>query len=96
MSASISMKGTGRRIRYWMSVKGLKVKDLQDCLCFAWPNSIYHWIAGKTIPTTDNLFALSGLLTVPMDLLVSGRRGRPLDSRGLQIDRLLAYWDAML
>ena len=36
--------------------------------------SIYHWFAGRSLPTVDNLYALSELFGVPMDVLVCGSR----------------------
>lgn len=57
-----------------MRMKGLTVKDVQEYLKLSAPQSIYHWFAGRNLPTVDNLYALSELFCVPMDMLVCGNR----------------------
>ena len=68
------MYQTGQNIRRIMRMKGMAVKDVQEYLGLAAPQSIYHWFAGRSLPTVDNLYALSGLFCVPMDALVRGSR----------------------
>lgn len=68
------MYQTGQNIRHIMQMKGMAVKDVQEYLGLAAPQSIYHWFAGRSLPTVDNLYALSGLFCVPMDALVRGSR----------------------
>lgn len=70
----IDMYQTGQNIRRIMQTKGMAVKDVQEYLGLAAPQSIYHWFAGRSLPTVDNLYALSGLFCVPMDALVHGSR----------------------
>lgn len=70
----IDMYQTGQNIRRIMQMKGMAVKDVQEYLGLAAPQSIYHWFAGRSLPTVDNLYALSGLFCVPMDALVRGSR----------------------
>lgn len=52
----------------------MTVKEVQEYLKLAAPQSIYHWFAGKSLPTVDNLYALSELFCVPMDALLCGTR----------------------
>lgn len=70
----IDMYQTGQNIRRIMRTKGMTVKDVQEYLGLAAPQSIYHWFAGRSLPTVDNLYALSGLFCIPMDALVCGSR----------------------
>ena len=70
----IDMYKTGQNIKRIMQRKGMTVKDIQEYLELAAPQSIYHWFAGRCLPTVDNLYALSELFSVPMDTLVCGNR----------------------
>lgn len=63
----IDLVATGKNIFDLRKAKGLTVADLQEYFGFEAPQAIYKWQAGKTLPSTDNLFALSYLLEVPID-----------------------------
>ena len=68
----ISPKATGRRLRYLCRAAGYTVHDLQAYCHLSNPQSVYKWFSGSTLPTLDNLYALSVLLDVPMnDIIVS-------------------------
>ena len=58
---------TGENIQRLRREKGLSVKDLQTFFGFEEPQAIYKWQRGKSLPSVDNLYALSVLLNVPMD-----------------------------
>ena len=46
--------------------------DLQEFLGFEAPQAIYKWQSGKSLPSTDNLFALSVFFEVSIeDILVA-------------------------
>ncbi len=63
---------TGKNILSLRLEKGLSVRDLQEYFGFEEPQAIYRWQYGKTLPSIDNLYALSALLGVPMErILVS-------------------------
>ncbi len=65
---------TGENIARLRKARGLTVRDLQTYFGFEEPQAIYKWQWGKSLPTVDNLYALSVLLDVPMDeILVSAR-----------------------
>ena len=65
---------TGKNILYLRKQKGLTVKDLQEYFGFEEPQAIYRWQYGKTLPSVDNLYALSAILDVPMEsILVPSR-----------------------
>ena len=57
----IDMAGTGQEIKRIMKMKGLTVKEVQKFLELNTPQSIYHWFDGRSLPTIDNLYALSEL-----------------------------------
>ena len=87
MTPIIDKEKTGRQIRRIMETRGLTVQDVQ---------SVYHWFDGKSMPTLDNLYALSELLQVPMDMLVVGdRRYHPIKEPGTRPCRLLSYYRLM-
>lgn len=68
----IDLPATGANIRQLRQTKGLSVRDLQQFFGFEEPQAIYKWQRGQSLPTVDNLYALSALLDVPMnDILVS-------------------------
>lgn len=70
----IDKQKTGEQIRKYMKLRGLTVQDVKTYLSLGCVQSVYHWLDGQSMPSIDNLYALSELLRVPMDLLVSGNR----------------------
>ena len=67
----IDLVATGENIVRLRKARGLTVRDLQNWFGFEEPQAIYKWQKGKSLPTVDNLYALSALLNVPMqDILV--------------------------
>ena len=68
----IDLPATGANIRRLRQTKGLSVRDLQQFFGFEEPQAIYKWQRGQSLPTVDNLYALSALLDVSMnDILVA-------------------------
>lgn len=68
----IDMAATGANIRQLRRERGLTVRDLQRFFGFEEPQAIYKWQRGESLPTVDNLYALSVLFGVPMnDILIS-------------------------
>ena len=61
----IDLPATGANIRRLRQTRGLSVRDLQRFFGFEEPQAIYKWQQGKSLPTVDNLYALSTLLDVP-------------------------------
>ena len=74
---------TGQNIKRIMQSKGYTVKDVQNYLELSTPQAIYHWFDGKSMPTIDNLYAMSGLFCVPVDVMLKGNREYVF----------LPYWD---
>lgn len=63
----VNMRRTGERITLLREQKGFTVRQLQRLLGFATPQAIYKWQHGETLPTIDNLVALSAILDVPIE-----------------------------
>lgn len=62
---------TGCNILALRKQKGFSVKALQEWFRFDSPRAVYKWQKGETLPSVDNLFALSVLFEVPIeDILV--------------------------
>ncbi len=64
---SIDMAATGRKIAELRRRHGYSVADLQAYFGFTAPQAIYKWQTGKSLPSTDNLYALSWLFRIPME-----------------------------
>ena len=94
MFLSIDSILTGKMIKLCMSMRHLSVNDVKEALSLDCPQSVYHWLNGQSLPTTDNLYALSNLLRVPMDMLVVGR-GKNHAKLGLpgRDQRLILYYE---
>ena len=95
----IDKRETGINIRRIMDHHKLTVKDVQQFLGLGSAQSIYHWLNGISLPTIDNLYALSELFQVPMDDLICGsrtmtKRDRQSSSVDNNIKRLHAYYEA--
>ena len=61
---------TGKNILSLRKEKGLTVRDLQEFFGFEEPQAIYRWQYGKTLPSVDNLYALSSILEVPIERIL--------------------------
>ena len=57
----IDAAATGRNLCRLRLEKGYSVKELQEYLGLSCPQGIYYWQRGMTLPSTDNLYALSKL-----------------------------------
>ncbi len=90
----INKKKTGINLRLLMDERGLTVKDIQQYLKLGSVQSVYHWLNGISLPTVDNLYALSYLFQVPVDDMLCGTRPRIFTGeKQAQIRRLCAYYD---
>ena len=68
----IDVAATGANIVRLRKEHGYSVADLQEFFGFDAPQAIYKWQQGKSLPSTDNLFALSQFLEVTIeDILVA-------------------------
>lgn len=92
----IDRQATGRRIRQIMDEKCVTIKDMQEFLGLACVQSIYHWIDGTSLPSLDNLYAISELLQVSMDALICGNRKPFIMKASVARDRrLMTYYSKM-
>ena len=67
---TIDLVKTGQNILTLRRQRGLTVRALQQMLGFATPQAIYKWQQGLTLPSVDNLVALSSILEVPIDAIL--------------------------
>ena len=79
---------TGNRIKELRKEKHLRVEDIRDFLGFECCQSIYKWQRGESLPSVDNLFALSRLLGTPIDEILQERRTEDDESSFC----LVNYW----
>ncbi|SHN56839.1 Helix-turn-helix domain-containing protein [Butyrivibrio hungatei DSM 14810] len=97
MISQIDRNRTGARIKYIMDNKGVTVKDVAEYFNFASVQSVYHWIEGKSLPTLDNIYALSEMLSVPVDeLLVGDRLVKYNFSKNEYISRISSYYEYLI
>ncbi len=66
----IDMKGTGQWLRFLCKREKVTVAELQERLQIASNQAIYAWFNGKSLPSLDNMCALSRVLRMPMDDLL--------------------------
>ena len=89
----IDKRKTGIHLRRLMDERKLSVKDVQQFLGLGSVQSVYHWLNGKSMPTIDNLYALSELFQVPIDDMVVGNRAPVMKITGQdQCRRLAVYY----
>ena len=93
----INKRETGVNLRRIMDMRGITPKDVQEYLGLGSVQSIYHWLGGSSMPTIDNLYALSELLEVPIDEMLCGNR-KPIgcDSKKDFVTRIHSYYDKMI
>lgn len=89
----IDKRKTGIHLRKLMDERGLSVKDVQQFLGLGSVQSVYHWLNGKSMPTIDNLYALSELFQLTIDDMVCGNR-RPVSvsPEQAQYKRIAEYY----
>jgi transcriptional regulator with XRE-family HTH domain len=69
----VDMRQTGQNIMILRQQRGISVRELQSMLGFATPQAIYKWQHGATLPTVDNLVALSSIFEVPVEAILGLR-----------------------
>lgn len=93
----IDMEKTGQNIKHIMQMRGMNVRDIQEFLKLSTPQSIYHWFDGRSLPTLDNLYALSELFRLPLDAFIKGNRqfdgGKAQD---VSRQRLVSYYNRLM
>lgn len=87
---SIDAGRTGAKLRRLCILRGVTVRQIQEYLGLSCPQSVYRWLKGASLPTVDNLYALSELFQVGVDELLAGNRvfeGKRMSELG----RFLSY-----
>mgnify|MGYP002516839221 CR=1 FL=1 len=86
---SLDLKLTGQRIHNVMKERGYTVRQIQEKLDLICPHTVYKWIHGCCIPSTDNLYRLSKILDVSMeDLLMEVEAGDKSSDKTEGIDEM--------
>ena len=67
---TIDLVATGQRIRELRKAKNLKVREISEYMGFTEPQAVYKWQRGESLPTVDNLYALSVLYETPMEDII--------------------------
>ena len=94
MFPTIDKKKTGIHLRRIMDERGYTVKDVQQYLGLGSVQSVYHWLNGISMPTIDNLYALSEMFQIPIDDMLCGNRRHILVNKNrLRYEHLRAYYD---
>ena len=71
----IDMKATGKNINRLRLERNLSISEIADFMDFSGPQAVYRWINGETLPSLDNMYALSIMLGVDIkDIIVSEQR----------------------
>lgn len=69
---TVNLKATGANIVMLRKKQGITVRQMQEYFGFEQPQAIYKWQRGESLPTVDNLFALSKLLHTSIDGILVG------------------------
>lgn len=60
----IDLEKTGEQIKRLRTLNGFSVHDIQNIFGFEYPQAIYAWEQGKSVPTIDNLLILATIFNV--------------------------------
>lgn len=66
----IDMNATGKNIKKMMDDKNMTVKDMQNIFGFTTGQAIYKWIAGKTLPSIDNMVVIAMIFDRKIDDII--------------------------
>lgn len=68
----IGRKATGARIKELRKARHLTVEDVAGFMGFESEQAVYKWQRGDSLPTVDNLYALSRLFGTTVDDILVG------------------------
>lgn len=71
----LDARATGARIRELRKQKHLRVEDISHFMGFESVQAVYKWQRGDSLPTVDNLYALSVLFETSVDDILRGNKG---------------------
>ena len=69
----LDLQATGQQIKKLRVEKQISVNDICDYMGFENPQAVYKWQRGESLPTVDNLYALSRLFETPIDDILCER-----------------------
>lgn len=72
----LDLKATGERINQLRKNNNLRVTDVAEYMGFESTQAVYKWQRGESLPTVDNLYALSRLLHTSVDDILIGEKER--------------------
>ena len=70
----LDMKATGERIKELRMEHKMKVCEVARFMGFESDQAVYKWQRGESLPTVDNLYALSKLFETSVDEILIGDR----------------------
>ena len=79
---------TGARIRELRNENQLTVDDVREFLGLESTQAIYKWQRGESLPTIDNLYALSTLFETSVDDILIGSREEDERSSSQTVDKV--------
>jgi transcriptional regulator with XRE-family HTH domain len=89
---TINMRLTGQNIKQIMLQKGLSMNEIKDFLGLGSTQAMYHWFHGKSLPSVDNLYALSILFEMPIDEILIGNTNEHIFYQIASNRRILLYY----
>ncbi len=81
--AVLDAKKTGARIKELRKENHLTVEEVSLFMGFESVQAVYKWQRGESLPTIDNLYALSQLFRTSVDDILRGDREKDSSSPGL-------------
>lgn len=84
----LDTSATGARIRELRKKNKLTVEQVRDFLGLESTQAIYKWQRGESMPTIDNLYALSTLFETSVDGILRGSREEDERSSSFNLRKL--------
>ena len=69
---TIDVKATGARIKELRKKRGLTIREVSEYMGFTTDQAVCKWQRGDSLPTVDNLYALSKLYGTTMEDILVG------------------------
>ena len=69
---TIDVKATGARIKELRKKRGLTIREVSEYMGFTTDQAVCKWQRGDSLPTVDNLYALSRLYGTTMEDILVG------------------------
>lgn len=90
----LNATATGARIRELRKANKLTVEQVRDFLGLESVQAIYKWQRGESLPSIDNLYALSTLFDTSVDSILRGSREEDLASSSFYLSKMLSrFWE---